>query len=947
MAKVFTDNFNRADNTTLGSPWIDGVSPHSLEIFNNQAYSGWFNGAWSYLVTPLDTPDQQISFKMLFNKTSGQPGYLWQTRIHFRSLTTTFTNNTYFADFKNYADGTVGITLWKIVAGTTTQLTSEIKTACVDGQTYTYSIIVRNNWITVFIDNVIKVYIADSGLTANGNIAVTLYQDTLIDDFIAKDVVDGKYAIISYSSGKVHSSSNFGKTWTLEDVKGDSGAYYYSSVGVSHDGSIMVAATGRTVAPIDGKVYVKKDGFWANRSPTTGDHQWVADLSADGNHVLAGRTVTFGGTGLYISHNSGQTWSNVSNLGSWASIAVNKDGTKFIAGQETGRLYYSSDGSTISEVQPKGAVNGNWSALDISFDGARLMAADSGGKVYYSSDSGANWTNQALNGDVNSQWQTVSMSDDGTYRLAGGKFSSYAWMYENGAWAKIFPGGMNDEYWKCARTNFYGTWSHFASSHNTGGTWYRNRPNFNLVNTVAAIPAGQYWSSFQLGKDDGLFPVTNNQTITAKARIQKLDVTKTATAKARVKYTGVAKTVTARAKVQQFIPVGYDHFLNLTVDHTKVWDSTHTNFAVLVKGSETFLRSVANGGHVESANGYDIIFTSTSGFVQYPHELVSYNPVTGEHIIWVKVPSINNVTDTVFRMYYGNASVVTPTEDKSGTWDTYSKAVYHLQETSGNALDSTINANTMTASGGISYSQPGKIGNSVQFNGTNALFYRSTIFDGSVDEVTMSGWINATVFGSNPREVIHHGYNVSIGIELYTPGTITAQILNTTGGWKGLSVSGKTTATWYRVSITGKKNNFINVYVDGVSIGSAVATNTWFDPGPNYSACIGAYKEVVLGELYHFNGKVEEARYSNTVRSAGWIKTEYYNEADPAFLSYSGEHISINVTVTARARIKKTENKTATAKARIKYTGVNTNVTARANIAVGGTHIFGDEGLIY
>ena len=51
---------------------------------------------------------------------------------------------------------------------------------------------------------------------------------------------------------------------------------------------------------------------------------------------------------------------------------------------------------------------------------------------------------------------------------------------------------------------------------------------------------------------------------------------------------------------------------SLTIDHTKV-PSTQSNFTVLVSLTDPALKTVANGGHVANANGYDIGFYADSG----------------------------------------------------------------------------------------------------------------------------------------------------------------------------------------------------------------------------------------------------------------------------------------------------------------------------------------------
>lgn len=1237
----FSDNFNRADSASLGSPWVD-VSG-DFQIVSNQAKSV---GGVSIVTdqTTLSTADNQMSISMQFSTSAP----LYSTQMILRATGPNIFDNCYYLNVQNYGDSTVGLQLYKRVSGTPTTLGSEVRTTLVNGTYYTYKFIIRNDWLTGYINGVAKVFATDSTYTAAGSHGLRAAQDTIIDDYAVLNVTDGKYTVRSDSSGKVATSTNFGKTWVTENPKGDGLNYYWASTAINNDGSVIAAATNRTVSPVDGKVYIKRDGFWAVRSPVPGDNQWnTVSMSGDGKHILAARYTN--DYAVYISHNYGQTWSAISGsygLLSVFSSAMNRDGTKFMIGCETGRLYYCSNGSTLVEMQPKGNLNGNWYNCTMSFDGQRLMAADSSGsngRVYYSDNAGSTWTAQSLNGGAAGYYGDVSMSDDGSLRQAGGQFGARAWLYADGTWTQQFPGGLNDYNWTSASTDYYGSIFHWAAAHGTSGLT-AIRPGTTWITQGGAA----YWTSMNFSRDDGNFPVLKNKVITAMARIQKLGVSKTLNAKARVKYTGVNKTVTAKAKVifdyragytqhlnisadytkvfgsthtdftvpvrgtfpsirttayggyvtnangydiiftstdyqvryqhqieywnpatgeavfwvkipslsnvantnfqmwfgnssistpqastaawdanhkgvylhntdpsggiidytaapanmtssggmnsanlvngnygkatnfvaassqygvtalsvskldfsgatdytveswinlasynavtdvfpiwkgdgatyiqyslgitqagrarmrsgpaggdmttdvTDIVPLaswhhvaivrqsgvgsiyidgelkktgtsfpnmssstlevwtgyndyapnqiylngkvgevrlsssarsagwlkteyvagndptfltvtnesfgakeGYSHYVNIAIDYTKVISSTHTNFTVPVKGNFPYLKTVANGGHVENANGYDIIFTSPDGVTKYSHEVASWNGITGDAIFWVKIPSLSNTVNTNFRMYYGNPNIALPTQS-TDAWASDYKAVYHMQDAAGTISDSTNNGKNMFPVNAPSYGQAGKIGKSIQFNGSNNLFYIPAIFGPGTDEVSMSAWINAFALAAAPRIVVHHGDNVSINIDFSLPGTILGQILNTTGSWKGISATGKTNNTWYKVTVTGKQNNFINVYIDGVSAGAAVASNTWADPGTNYPASIGAYKEVVLGELYYFSGRVEEVRYSNSVKSAGWVQTEYNAESDPAFMSLSGEHIPINKTVTAKAHI--------------------------------------------
>lgn len=125
---------------------------------------------------------------------------------------------------------------------------------------------------------------------------------------------------------------------------------------------------------------------------------------------------------------------------------------------------------------------------------------------------------------------------------------------------------------------------------------------------------------------------------------------------------------------------GYTYRRTLTVDNTKVNGTGDlTNFPVLVKGTYSYLATVANAGKVEHASGYDIRFEST-GDVKLDHEVVYWSATTGEVVIWVEVPTLDGDADTSFYMYYGNSSVSSAEENPTGVWDTNYKGVWHMKE---------------------------------------------------------------------------------------------------------------------------------------------------------------------------------------------------------------------------------------------------------------------------
>jgi hypothetical protein len=164
----------------------------------------------------------------------------------------------------------------------------------------------------------------------------------------------------------------------------------------------------------------------------------------------------------------------------------------------------------------------------------------------------------------------------------------------------------------------------------------------------------------------------------------------------------------------------------IRIDHTKV-TGDQTNFPVLVSQTDTDLRDVSNGGHVEQSNGADFIFTSADGKTVLPYEIEQYVNTTGAIVAYVNVPALSSSVDTTLYLYYGNATVSAP-QNASTVWDSNYQAVLHLGEGPANNteghLDSTSNQNKATPfnfnmTSTSSTAATGKIGKADAFDGAN------------------------------------------------------------------------------------------------------------------------------------------------------------------------------------------------------------------------------------
>src|SRR4030095_9641402 len=206
----------------------------------------------------------------------------------------------------------------------------------------------------------------------------------------------------------------------------------------------------------------------------------------------------------------------------------------------------------------------------------------------------------------------------------------------------------------------------------------------------------------------------------------------------------------------------------MTVNHTLV-PSTQTNFTVLVSVTDPALKTVANGGHVANANGYDIgFYADAGGTTKLKWEVENYNGTTGNLIAWVKVPTVSSTTDTSFYLFYGDPSITTNQSDPVNTWDTNFKAVYHLGNgTSLNATDSTgCNNGTLT---NIPTATAGKINGAAHFVSTsNQLISLANPGDFPVRTAwTMEAWVKPSTDGN---VVLMWGQTSNNGPHMVLPG---------------------------------------------------------------------------------------------------------------------------------------------------------------------------------
>ncbi len=110
---------------------------------------------------------------------------------------------------------------------------------------------------------------------------------------------------------------------------------------------------------------------------------------------------------------------------------------------------------------------------------------------------------------------------------------------------------------------------------------------------------------------------------------------------------------------------GYSFRREVDFVDAKVIGGPHTNFPILINSTLANLRTIANGGKVENANGYDIIFTSDqAGATQLAHEIERYDATTGEIVFWVRIEAL--AATTSIYMFYGNSGISGRRDEQRG-----------------------------------------------------------------------------------------------------------------------------------------------------------------------------------------------------------------------------------------------------------------------------------------
>lgn len=318
-----------------------------------------------------------------------------------------------------------------------------------------------------------------------------------------------------------------------------------------------------------------------------------------------------------------------------------------------------------------------------------------------------------------------------------------------------------------------------------------------------------------------------------------------------------------------------------------VFNSTQTGADIAETVNEVPVLIRLHSGNFNFSNakedGSDVRFVGGDDKTPLKFHKELFDPLLEMGLFWVKVPRIPGSSNSeAVWLYYGNKSAVGG-EDKPGTFDVNTVAVYHFDEKDGPPKDATAYAN-----------------NASQFEGGNRI--SAVIGSG----VALTGAGERVVIPHSPSLNFSNGFSASAWVKISQPqydgclfswGDDVRKIVvgidqarpycRIAIGPKGVYETPKnfdlSLDSWHHLAVSAKPSDKIVLYVDGVEAASAPLPVSVPEIGTDMA--IGA---TLRGEN-PLSGEADEFRLYKTAIPAGVVKAAFTGEGADGGLYGVGE----------------------------------------------------------
>lgn len=609
-------------------------------------------------------------------------------------------------------------------------------------------------------------------------------------------------------------------------------------------------------------------------------------------------------------------------------------------------LFYGDSSITTDQSSGSAVWDANYAAVYHFGSATTLALADATANANTLTNNGATAATGAVNGAVSFSASSVSRAQSASLDtlVTNNKVTLSFWVksgntsqtnkyvvdYRRNTWAVIYGYIANtyEIFWKdgairrtiksgVADTNWHKIDISFDGAANTLKMYYDGVETYNATETVDLA---------NIGSTEGLYLGTSvgGDNWTGSVDEVRASNTSRSTGWLVTEYNNQNSPSTFLSVGTEVVVRTFQYRRALTVDYTKVSGTTHSDFAALVSLTLADLKTTANGGKVTNASGFDIGFYSdTTASTKLDWEIERYVPTTGELVAWVRIPSLSNTVNTVFYMFYGDSTVTTDQSNKTGVWDASTKSVWHLPNGTTLALtDSTSTAATLTNTGSVA-AAAGQVDGAASFSGSNYLA-TSQSSPYNVTNLTLSAWIKTSI--TNYGNIIDRdGLSTARQFQFRVRNDGKLEAILFFGGNPQFcnSAASINDNSWKHVAVT-YDGTTIRTYVNGAADGTTAISGT-LDTGSTVPLNIG---RVAFGGNY-FIGTIDEPKFVSSVRSAGWIATEYNNQNSPSTFMSVGTEVSVyyEKTHTSNALLRATLTKTQSSNALLRATLTQTHAT--------------------
>ena len=340
-------------------------------------------------------------------------------------------------------------------------------------------------------------------------------------------------------------------------------------------------------------------------------------------------------------------------------------------------------------------------------------------------------------------------------------------------------------------------------------------------------------------------------------------------------------------------PGDYTLLQTITVDNTKVSGSANlTDFPTLFTEANFLANTFSNTDN----GGGDLRFSlDEAGSSQLSCEIVTWDTGTSKAQVWVKA-LLDHDDNTVIYVWGDKTGESQPASNAAfgseSVWTSNYKGVWHLDEASGNALDSTSNSNNLTDTNTVG-TGTGKVGTGRDFEKDNSEHF--TIADNAslsiTGDISISCWFNLETLASTASEETHivgkyaGGDQRSYRLYIATNDKITFQFSDLGTGFNSqfsvttALVNGDLGTLHHLVILVDVSVPSMVAVLNGSSVGvtddQTADTSIYDGTGP-----------FTLGELSglsrEWDGILDEAHVYSGLLTSDWAITEHANQNNPS-----------------------------------------------------------------